>query len=143
VKDPYEPNDDIEQADPNGNRYVSKAPSLTTASKRVARIAGTVDAYEDPRDVFRVWLPANSEVSATLKTSSDGDVALYSTAALSVTGRASTGRLANAATKGTVERLRFRNATRGRWGYVVVKLPAGTLDTTYRLELASARLRAV
>ena len=37
IRDPYEPNDDVDEADPNGDRYVSKAPSLTTPTKRSAR----------------------------------------------------------------------------------------------------------
>ena len=142
IRDPFEPNDDIEEVDPNGNRFVGQVPPLTTTSRRIARIAGSVDAYEDPRDVFRVWLPARTEVTATLTASANGDLALYSTAATSVSGRlATTGRLASASTTGTTERLRFRNATRGRWAYIVVKLPPTTLDATYRLAMAAARPR--
>jgi len=144
VRDAYEPNDDINEVDPNGDQYLSKSPPLTTSSRRTSRAVGTVDAYEDPRDVYRVWLPARSQVTATLRTSSDGDLALYSATAPTVSGRlASTGRLATVGTKGTVERLRFRNTARGRWAYVVVKLPAGTLDTTYRLDVSSGAIRAV
>jgi subtilisin family serine protease len=143
LKDPYEPNDDVEEVDPNGDRYLAKAPALTTLSRRTARISASVDAYEDPRDVYRIWLPARSQVSATLNTSSDGDLVLYAGSAPTVSGRyATAGRLATAATKGVVERLRYRNANRGRWGYVVVKLPGRTLDTTYRLQLSSSAIRA-
>jgi subtilisin family serine protease len=142
IRDPYEPNDDIDEVNPNGDRYLAKAPPLTTSSRRTARISGTVDANEDPRDLYRMWLPARRQVTATLRASSDGDLALYSTSAPSVSGRyATAGRLATAATRGTVERLRYRNTTkRGRWAYVVVRLPSGTLDTTYRLELGSTAL---
>jgi subtilisin family serine protease len=142
IRDPYEPNDDIDEVDPNADRYVAKAPPLTTPTKRSARIAGRVDAYEDPRDVYRVWLPAASRFAASLHSTSNGDLMLYSSAAPSVVGRfATTGRLATAATKATVERLTYRNTGRGRWAYVVVKLPATTLDATYRLDLASASVR--
>ena len=61
IRDPYEPNDDVDEVDPNGDRYLSKAPALTTSSRLAARISGRLDAYEDPRDVFRVWLPARTE----------------------------------------------------------------------------------
>ena len=43
IRDPFEPNDDIEQVDPNGDRYVSKQPPLSTVAKRSARIAGRID----------------------------------------------------------------------------------------------------
>jgi len=139
IRDPYEPNDDIDQVNPNGNRYVSKQPALTTVTKRSARIAGRVDRYEDPRDVFRVWLPAASRVTATLTASSDGDLALYSTAARSVVGRfAVDGRLASATTRGTRERVVYTNKGKGRWAYVAVQPGSGALDATYTLNVASA-----
>jgi hypothetical protein len=139
IRDPYEPNDDIDQVDPNGDRYVSKEPPLSTVAKRSARIAGRVDRYEDPRDVFRVWLPAAARVTATLTASSDGDLALYSASARSVVGRFATdGRLGAAATKGTRERLVYTNKGKGRWAYVSVQPGKSVLDTTYTLAVASA-----
>jgi subtilisin family serine protease len=139
IRDPFEPNDDIDQVDPNGARYMSKEPALSTSSKRSARIAGRVDRYEDPRDVFRVWLPAATRVTATLTASSDGNLALYSGSAKSVVGRFATdGRLAVAARKGTRERLAYTNKGKGRWAYVAVQPASGTLDATYALALASA-----
>ncbi len=139
IKDLYEPNDDIEEVSPSGDRYLSRAPSLTTTSRLAARAAGRVDAYEDPRDVYRVWLPAGRTVTATLRSSSDGDLSLFSATSASVTGRFATGRLTAVATRGTVERLRYRNRVRGRWAYLVVKLPAGTFDATYSLQVGSVR----
>jgi hypothetical protein len=139
VADPYEPNDDIDQVSPSGDRYVAKAPPLTTTTRRTTRIVGRVDAYEDPRDVYRVWLPAGRRFAATLTSPSDGDLALYASSAPSVVGRfATTGRLAVASTRGTTERLAYANAKRGRWAYVVVRLPSGTLDATYQLRVTSA-----
>ena len=143
IRDPFEPNDDIDQVDPNGDRYVSKEPPLSTASKRSARIAGRIDRYEDPRDVFRVWLPAASRVTATLTASSDGDLALYSASAKSVVGRFATdGRLAVAATRGARERLVYTNKGKGRWSYVAVQPGASALDATYTLAVASASTKS-
>lgn len=143
IRDAYEPNDDIDQVNPNGDRYVSRQPPLSTVTKRTARIAGRVDQYEDTRDVFRVWLPAASRVTATLTASSDGDLRLYSTAARSVVGRFATdGRLAVAATKGARERLVYTNKGKGRWAYVAVQPGAGALDATYTLAVASATTTA-
>ena len=60
-----------------------------------------------------------------------------------MSGRYATNRLVNVATRGTVERLTYRNtAKRGRWAYLVAKLPSGTLDATYTLALASSRAQA-
>jgi hypothetical protein len=143
IRDPYEPNDDVEQVDPNGARYVSKQPPLSTATKRSARTAGRIDRYEDPRDVFRVWLPAASRVTATLTATANGDLALYSGTARSVVGRFATdGRLAIAATKGTSERLVYTNKGKGRWAYVAVQPGAGTVDASYTLAVASGSTKA-
>ena len=142
IRDPHEPNDDIDEVDPNGDRYLSKAPPLTTSSRLAARISGRIDIYEDPRDVFRVWLPAGRSVVATLRSGTDGSLALYSAGATSVSGRFATNRLANLVTKGKVERLTYRNTGRGRWAYLVAKLPSGTLDATYSLTLAAPRTPA-
>lgn len=139
-RDPYEPNDNVDQVDPNADDYLSKQPALTTASRHVGRIAGRVDRYEDPRDVFRVWLPARSVVTARLSTSSDGDLALFAATARTVVGRfAADGRLALATSKGPSERLTYRNAGKARWAYVVVKPGAGALDATYTLSLGPAK----
>ena len=139
IRDPYEPNDDVDEADPNGNRYVSKAPSLTTPTKRTTRVSARVDTYEDPRDVYRVWLPAAGNFTATLTATTNGDLALYAATAQTVVGRfATAGRLATATTKGTGERLAYRNPKRGRWAYIVVKPAPGTLDATYALRVTSA-----
>lgn len=142
VRDPFEPNDDIEEVDPNGDRFMGQAPPLTTPTRRSSRVVGTVDAYEDPRDVYRVWLPARSRFAATLRSPANADLALYSTSAPTVSGRfASTGRLASAATKAQPERLSFGNSGKGRWAYVVVKLPSATLDATYRLDVVATPAR--
>jgi len=139
-RDPYEPNDNIDEVDPNADDYVSKQPALTTVSRRVARIAGRVDRYEDPRDVFRVWLPARAVVTAGLSASSDGDLALFASTARTVVGRfAADARLALATSKGTSERLTYRNTGKGRWAYIVVTPGTGTLDATYTLSLASPK----
>ena len=117
IRDPFEPNDDIDEVDPNGDRYVSKERRAHDVSRRSARIAGRVDRYEDPRDVYRVWLPAGAHVTATLTRRPNGDLALYSATAKTVVGRYATdGRLAVATAKGTRERLRVRQQGQGPMG---------------------------
>ena len=123
--------------------YVSKAPPLTTSTRRSRAIAGRVDAYEDPRDVFRVWLPARTQVTATL-TLRHGrrPGALQRRAPTSVSGRFAT-RVASRRRRRPAPPSACATGTpRGRWAYIVVKLPSGTLDATYNLTLAAPRTLA-
>jgi subtilase family protein len=142
IKDPFEPNDDIDEVDPSRDMYLSKQPPLTTSAKRVGRVAGHVDEWEDPRDVFRVWLPAKHRVVATLKATDNGDLSLFTSTAPTVVGRfATTGRLARANAIGTTERLVYDNAAKGRWAYVAVTLPSATVSADYQLSLTSTVLK--
>ena len=140
IRDPFEPNDDIDEVSTSGDRNVRNAPALTTVTKRAGTIDGRVDAWEDPRDVFRVWLPAGRRVTFQLSGTADGDLSLHRTNARTVAGRfAATGRLAQATARGRAERLVYVNRGAGRWAYLTVRLPARTSDTTYRLTAASPR----
>ena len=58
VRDPLEPNDDIEFVHPGG-LYDTSIPPLTTPRRRSATVQARIDRVEDPRDIYRVWLPAN------------------------------------------------------------------------------------
>jgi hypothetical protein len=142
VNDLFEPNDDVDEVDPSRDMYLSKQPPLTTAAKRTGRLAGRVDEWEDPRDVFRVWLPAKRRIVATLKATDNGDLSLFTSTAPTVVGRfATTGRLARANATGTTERLVYDNAGKGRWAYVAVTLPSTTASATYQLSLSSTALK--
>jgi hypothetical protein len=59
--DPGEPNDDVQQVRAGLLFEVGKQP-LTTPARPSIRIAGTVDATEDPHDVYRIWVPPRRTV---------------------------------------------------------------------------------
>lgn len=59
--DPFEPNDDISQVKP-GSLFQAGQPPLTTRAKPSIRIAATLDSGDDPRDVYRIWVPAKKYV---------------------------------------------------------------------------------
>ena len=143
TRDPFEPNDDIDEVEPNGDRNYVNAGPLTTKSRQRTRLVGRVDAYEDPRDVSRVWLPARSRMTFALTSSTDGDLALHRATAQTVAGRfATNGRLAQGAARGRAERLVYRNTGAGRWAYLTIRLPSGAVDATYTLVVSSVRLPA-
>jgi hypothetical protein len=63
--DPGEPNDDIPEVRP-GMLFDAGEPPLTTVAKPSATIAASVDASEDPSDVYRIWVPAKKTVRVSV-----------------------------------------------------------------------------
>jgi subtilisin family serine protease len=63
--DPNEPNDDISEVKP-GRLFGAGESALTTATRPTTRIAGSLDVAEDPRDVFRIWVPARRTVHVSV-----------------------------------------------------------------------------
>ena len=129
IRDPFEPNDGFDPAS-TGSTGV---PSLTTPARPETRVAARVDAYEDPRDVYRVWLPAGRTVVATATTQpGDIDLALWRQPA--GRGLRANDRLASAASSGAREILRFQNTGAGRVAFLSVSPHTGSLDADYRLK---------
>jgi subtilisin family serine protease len=63
--DPDEPNDDVDQVAP-GRLFPNGQPPLTSPKQPSIRIAASLDQSEDPRDLYRVWVPARRVVRATV-----------------------------------------------------------------------------
>ncbi|MGZ4335531.1 MAG: S8 family peptidase [Gaiellaceae bacterium] len=64
--DPSEPNDDVVQVRP-GALFPTGEPPLTTAKRPSNRVAGTLLQTEDPRDLYRIWVPAHKVVRVAVK----------------------------------------------------------------------------
>jgi hypothetical protein len=62
--DPLEPNDDVTWVD--GRSFGSPAPPVFRG-RRLVRLKGIVDAYEDPVDVYRVRISPRSRVRVTAR----------------------------------------------------------------------------
>jgi hypothetical protein len=61
--DPMEPNDNINEIRP-GALFPDGRPLLTAATTPSMRIAARLDNAEDPRDLYRIWVPAHRVVRA-------------------------------------------------------------------------------
>ena len=59
VRDPREPNDNIDHVTANGLLHRA-TPPLTTRFRGRNAITARLDAADDPRDVYRVWVPARA-----------------------------------------------------------------------------------
>jgi hypothetical protein len=124
--DPSEPNDDLAQA--------ARTPPITAPGRGRANVSARVDPLDDPRDLYRVFVPAGRRVTVALRSSRSTGLGL---------GGAPPGGLSARVTGvGRARTLRLTN--RGRRGVlapVSVSLAAGgsIAGATYSLTLTTAR----
>jgi hypothetical protein len=136
ARDPLEPNDNIDQVSPHG-LFTGGQPAIVTASRPAETVSARVDRHEDPRDVYRVFVPAHG--SATARTS-DGavDMRIFGSAARSIVDSP----VAKSTRSGTQPEIAtVRNKTaRGVYVYVEVHPDPSIVRTSYTLRVtASAR----
>jgi subtilisin family serine protease len=131
--DPLEPNDDVDLVAPGG--IVSAKAPLRSGSDLEARL----DPAEDPRDLYRVVVPAGKRFVARARASSAGvRIALWHPKTVTVTRDASQYRLAAASVPaGGTRSISFRN-TSGRAMTLFVELKPRGKRVEYDLR---ARIR--
>jgi Subtilase family len=107
LADPVEPNDSVANATP-----------LTTRAAPAKSVSGRVQEFEDPRDIYRFWVPARKRVAIRVASTGVG----ATVAGVGKNGKAFT--------------LTVRNTKRtGHYSYVVVAPQASVRDSTYTLTL--------
>jgi hypothetical protein len=138
ARDPLEPNDDVDLVDPEATDFVGIRP-LTTRGRRTASIAARLAALEDPRDVYRLWVPAKRTlVVRSVAASSDVDLSLWRQGTLTaVTRLPGADRIAHSAHAGPADQLRWRNTGAGRTVYVSVTPHRGVAHAEYRLSVTA------
>ena len=96
-----------------------------------------LDQVEDPRDVYRVWLPKNGRITATVTADTNVDLGLWKQGTTSVAERVLDGdRLARAIAPGTSDRLTFMNKGPGRFAFLAVVPPKDVREATYTLRIS-------
>jgi len=136
--DAFEPNDDLDFVRPDGVYYTG-IRALTTKQRPAMQVQAQLDAVEDPRDVYRVFVPRDGTLRAVASSpEADVDLALWKEGAVSVKQRlVGSDRLARAATSGPREAFRYRNNGPGRFAYVAVTLPKGSRAAAYDLRIST------
>ncbi|MBA2514913.1 MAG: hypothetical protein H0V26_11400 [Solirubrobacterales bacterium] len=128
--DPFEPNDGIEQIEPHGVLPTAKAP-LTTPEQRRAVLHARLGVTDDPRDVYRVWVPARHRTIATLRSAQAVDLRLLGTPAPGVGGRRPSRNV-----------LAIANSSRtGTYVYLSVYLPIDAMPQAARYRLGVTTIR--
>jgi Subtilase family len=140
--DPQEPNDDIYLVRPNGLTRAGRYP-LTTEARSRSRLTARLDVTEDPRDVYRIYVPARSRLTLTVRPSANVDVQLWGSRTATVTERGAALRrdlLAASVNPGpAAESLDIRGSAKGRYVYADVFLGRRVEAATYSLSVAPAR----
>jgi hypothetical protein len=83
ARDPSEPNDDVDQVAP-GRLFELGNPWLTTSGKQSSRISGRIDTTEDPRDLYRIWVPAHRVVRVSVAGGGDATARIWGPRTFSV-----------------------------------------------------------
>jgi subtilisin family serine protease len=129
--DPAEPNDDVDQIRP-GALFPDGRPLLTTAATPSARIAARIDGSEDPRDLYRIWVPAHRLVRAAVSASGDAAARIWGPRTAGV-GEGILSRRRDL--KGQL----IRGGNKGFVAYVEVLLTGRTTSATYVLSVTASK----
>ena len=82
-RDPTEPNEDVSHVKPN-SLFRTADPPVTSPGRTRGTISARLDFSEDPRDVYRVWVPATRRTIVTLTPTADVDLAVWGPRTVSV-----------------------------------------------------------
>jgi hypothetical protein len=137
VRDPLEPNEDVDYVKP-GATYDNGIPPLTSRAKPSTKLVARLAAAEDPRDVYRVFVPRNGNITVKTTAAPAVDLGLWGPATTSVLERSpGKDRLARSTTNGAVESITFANTGAAKTIYLAVTLAKGTRDATYPITVAA------
>jgi subtilisin family serine protease len=129
-RDPQEPNEDVSYVKPGGILHRAAAP-LTAAGRKNGSVSARLDLGDDPRDVYRIWVPGRRSASVALQPSDgDADLALWGPRTGSVlesgAARKRDARGISERSGRKRERLRVRNtAGKGAYFYVEASIATG------------------
>ena len=108
------------------NDAVTTAATLTTRARTTGGTSGRVALFEDPRDVFRVWLPGKKRVTVSAASAPGATLALFTTTL------APANRLAVSTGTAAKTTLTFTNKNKvGRSAFLVVTPGRGVRSSTY------------
>jgi hypothetical protein len=138
---PYEPNDDVAMVEPGG-LFPNGEPLSTSPTRDRAFVRGDLYLNQNPRDVFRVWIPARGSLTVSATPGSDPielhvwDANTRTVLAAGLERR----RHLLAAGEGTgSQRLRVVNGSpRGRVAYVEVSI-GQSQTASYSLTMSTSR----
>ncbi len=137
VRDPFEPNDDMDWVRPGAAFYNGAVP-LTSKTKRSASVTARLTLNEDPRDLYPVYLPRQGTLTVRTAAVATVDLGLWVSTTPTVTeGRPGRDRLARGTAKAGSETLTYVNRGAARNAYLAVTMPRGVREATYTIAVSS------
>ena len=138
MADVDEPNDDVRLVKPRA-LFPDGTPPLTSRSTPRASLRASLDANEDPADLYRVWIPGRRRVTVTTRSTHPMRVQVWAPGTHSIAEKGAGARRDLAASSTT--RLRVSNtSTRGGCYYADVRLTRGIRSGTYLLSVTTGAL---
>ena len=134
--DPLEPNDDLDYVRRAG--ILQRHPAADDEGEAVDELPARLTAVEDPRDVYRVFVPARGSVTVKTTVAAGVALVLWGSATQTVTQATPNGnRLARGiAAKGSVT-LTFKNSGAAKTVYLAVTPATGVRESTYKLAVVA------
>jgi subtilisin family serine protease len=129
--DPQEPNEDVDEIKP-GALFRDGQPPLTTQARPTNRIAASLDANDDPRDLYRIWVPARRVVHVSVSSGGTAAARIWGPKTISTA-------------EGIVARRRdlrgpaIAGGKKGSAAYVEVLLTGASAQSRYVLTVRAAR----
>lgn len=134
LSDPSEPNEDVDHIRPRG-LFRQAARPITAPGRTKGSLRARLDVYEDPRDVYRFWVPGRRVTAISLTPNADVDLAVWGPRTVSVfeVGRARKRDLRKVSERPGTRRetVLIRNTTR-RGSYCYAEASPGTSRTPLR-----------
>lgn len=129
--DPQEPNDDVDQIKP-GLLFAAGTPALTTATKPSSRIAASLAGADDPRDLYRIWVPPKKYVRVSVASGGTAAARIWGPKTVSVDEGVRPRRR-------DLRGQRMYGGTRGSAAYVEVLLTGRSMRSSYVLAVTAAK----
>jgi subtilisin family serine protease len=136
VRDAEEPNDDIRLVKPSG-LFASGTPPLTSPTHATASLRATLDAVEDPADLYRLWVPAGDVVKVTARSIPSVRVRVWGPKTLSIGEKGAAARR-DLAVSSTTRATAANISKRGGYYYADVRLAPGVANGTYDLSVTTS-----
>ncbi|MGH2970875.1 MAG: S8 family peptidase [Gaiellaceae bacterium] len=129
--DPVEPNDDVSMVKP-GLFFSSGQPPITTEARPSTRLAGTLLQAEDPRDLYRIWVPAHRTVRVSIAPHGNASARIWGPKTYTIDEQP-------ALRKRDLAGPSITGGPVGQYAYVEVALTGRSLSATYILSVTASR----